>query len=637
MTDNETPRKERDWIPNRTHALLLCLIALVGLARGTYWVVTTEVWNPIDEAQHYSYIESLARGHGMPIVGEDQISLDVKGFAKESPTLPFQSQGYIVSDDFDWGVFGNSYEGGGVQGPAYYALLTPVYWIADPFGITATIFTLRLASIIVTLSSIPLLWLLGKRLFPDHAVIWLGAPAFLVLIQGFNANSASINNDALLIPVCIAAMIPVADALRGLQMRQAAVAGALFGLALLTKPTTPPLAVYTGLVLVWLLLTRRETLPDLIRWGVVYSAVTIAVMVPYIVWNFATYGSYSASEEVNEITGFIQDDLPVSWHSLKVHLKNSLTGFWDLQPRSLTIYSTYFKVIQFGTMAAMGLGILVSAARRKATEAAILVLLALAFPIAFGMKLAINYLLVDGVGTVFGRHVYPALGLVALGVPAGLVIAFGRKLGLIALAAFFALILIAEREVSLHYVDSTYTSSGLTPAVAPVIDQPLQEARTFMPTVIFDSPCRAEHIAIAFANSPPSTLSVTHESGTQQAVYLANFNTVLAVYGLPEPLTGQIRVALNAVVAYSESNDDPAVSAPDGPGDPVSAVYCPVDDPAGFRYEQTYPPGHPDIGYSALRAWPTVWYWIGWVMLAGSVAAAAYIGYDNLQRRRTAT
>jgi len=81
-------------------------------------VFTVEVWNPIDEAQHYSYVESIATGNGLPVVGEDKLSSDILEIAKASPTQPFQSQGYLLTEDFDWGAFGESYEGGGVQGPA---------------------------------------------------------------------------------------------------------------------------------------------------------------------------------------------------------------------------------------------------------------------------------------------------------------------------------------------------------------------------------------------------------------------------------------------------------------------------------------------------------------------------------------
>src|SRR5450759_2805706 len=146
-------------MPSKLHIWLLSLILAIGFVRGMYWVATMEVWSRVDEAQHYGYVESLAQGHGMPEVGKDKLQLDARGVAKASPTIGFRSFGlYTVSEDSDWGVYGNLYEGGGYQGPLYYALLVPVYWVAHPLGIIRTIYALRLATLLILLTSIPLLW-----------------------------------------------------------------------------------------------------------------------------------------------------------------------------------------------------------------------------------------------------------------------------------------------------------------------------------------------------------------------------------------------------------------------------------------------------------------------------------------------
>ena len=595
---------------------------------------TVEVWNPIDEAQHYSYVESIATGNGLPVVGEDKLSSDILEIAKASPTQPFQSQGYLLTEDFDWGAFGESYEGGGVQGPVYYTLLVPAYWASHPFGETVSIYTLRMFSVVLSLLAVPLLWLLARRMFPDQPYVWLMAPALLVLIQGFNANVASINNDALVVPVCIAAMIPVTAAFRGLQMNQAVFGGALLGMALLTKATATPLALYTGFVLLWLLVSRRESLTSVARWGLVYGAVAVAVVVPYLAWNLYEYGSLSASDQVNLITGPVQEDLPWSLDSLKMHFHNARAGFWDLQPLNLGTHSDYVRLLQWSAVCIVLVGLAAAIWKRDRDGFMLLSWLGLAFPVAFIFKLATTYLLFDGLGTVVGRHMYVSIGLIALAISAGLVMAFGRRVGLGLFLALIGFALVSERELTNHYVDGTYTLGVLNNNLAPVIDQPVNEGLVMVDRVEVDTRCPAEALAITSVR-PLASLNVTSERAqkTWEAPHLGRVG-VVDFYILPEPAPGPLTVRPGVEVAYSPNRDHPLISAPGVDGDPVLRVYCSVDNAGEQRFEQLYPPLHPNFSQMMLKAWPTIWYWIGWAAVLAAVIILGHTAYATIISRR---
>jgi len=604
---------------------------LIGLARGVYWAFTVEVWNPVDEAQHYAYVESLARGQGMPVVGKDKLNLDILEVAKASPTQPYQSQEYLLSEGADWGPFGESYEGGGVQGPIYYALLTPAYWISHPFGEVTSIFAVRIGSVMISLLAVPLLWVLARRLFPTRPEIWLAAPALLILIQGFNSNVASVNNDSLVVPVCIAAMIPVAGAFHGLQMRQAVAGGVLLGLAFLTKPTTTTLALYTGLVLLWLLASRREPLSAVLRWGIVYGAVAMAVVLPYIAWNFYEYGSYSASSEVHAITGPVQERLPRTFDSLKVHAHNARVGFWDLQPLSLGTQSDYVRLLQWGAAGSVLIGLAASLRRRCSTEVALLIWLGAAVPLAFLTILSTNQILFDATGTVVGRHLYAGLGLAVLAFASGLILALGRRLGLAALIAVLGLALISERELTNHYIDGTYTLGVLEGGLAPVVDQPVNEGFVDLDRVELSAPCPAEAVAMTFRDDPPPALTLlTQGTNGELAPYLGRIG-VIDIYTMPRPIAGSIAVDAGEEIAYSPNRDNPHISAPGLSGDPVARIYCHVSNPRELRFDQLYPPLHPNVSYATLRAWPTLWYWAGWLTLASALVLAASVVWPHLR------
>lgn len=637
MTDGEaiSGRSWRDSVrsrmPSKLHIWLLSLILAIGFVRGMYWVATMEVWSRVDEAQHYGYVEWMARGDGIPVVGKDKLSSDELGVMKASPTYGYRSTGeHIGTSGIAWVASGSQYEGGGNQGPLYYALLVPAYWVAQPFGTIATIYALRLVTLLIVLTAIPLLWRLAREVFPKHPAIWLTSPAILVAIQGFNSNTASITNDGLLIPLSIAALVPVASAWRGTNNRQAIIAGVLFGLAMLCKNTATPLAALTLIALMGLLLTRRATPRDVFSWGLIYVGIAFLVLSPYLVWNLATYGALSASSEVNEILGPILPRIPHTLAGLRTHFHNVRTGFWDFLPYSPGPTSAYARTFEFSMLVSVIVGLAVALRRQAFDEAGAIIWAAIAFPVAFVIVLTGSLSIYAGASTVVGRHLYAVLGLFAMATTAGVVISLGPRLGTLAILMLIGVAFIQERPMMDHNVLATYADGVLFDRLAPIVDQPLNEGYTSAASVSATAPCPVEAVGLAIVNPAPEELTLSSPS-TEQATYLGE-NQAVSIYALPTPATGQITMLTSGLMIGAESVDrDPSISLAGSTGDPVVRLYCAVDDPDAFRFKQMFDPGHLDLSYSLVRAWADIWYWIGWALVAVSAAGMAALAYAQLR------
>lgn len=623
----------RNCIPPKSHRWLLAIILAIGFLRGGYWVLTSEMWSRVDEAQHYGYVESLARGHGMPIVGEDKLQLDARSVAKYSPTLGFRSSGNInVGDPTSFGPYGELYEGGGYQGPAYYTSLVPVYWLTQPFSTIATIYALRFETLLIALATIPLLWILARELFPQRPSIWVAAPAFLVAIQGFNGNPTSIGNDAAVIPMGVAALIPVAAAWRGPTNTQALVGGLLFGLAMLCKNTAAPVAVLALVVLGALLMTRRATLRQLVNWGLIYSAAALAVFAPYLVSNFVTYGAPSASSEVNRLLAPVLPRTPYNLDGLRFHFHNSRIGFWDYLPFSMGTESRYVRIFEIVSFVCVAAGLGVTLLRRKFDELSALTWAAIAFPLAFVVVLASSLSIYSEATVVVGRHLYVILGLFAITVVAGIYTSLGARLGTLALLAFIGVVLIQERTNTDHNVLATYTDGILFEKLVPVVEQPLNEQYVVAQSVSARASCPVEFFAVAFGQPQPGTLTVS--SPVQQEATFFNINGLFANYKLPEPQSGGFTILLPPVpVGHEVADHDPTMSMAGAGGDPTIRLYCAVDNPNAFRFKQTFDPGHLNFSYSLVRAWADLWYYIGWALVALSIAGTAVVAYGELRLR----
>jgi 4-amino-4-deoxy-L-arabinose transferase-like glycosyltransferase len=621
----------------RSHLVVLLAVVLVGLARGAFWVAVTEVFNPVDEVAHYDYVESMARRHRPPVVGRDRVSPDALGLLKDSSTSWWRPAPVSVSpSDPRWGAVRESYEG--VQGPVYYALMVVPFWLSRRFGVVESVYALRLATVLLSLAAVPSAYALARELFPRRPHVWLAAPVLLVVVQGFNANLGSITNDALVVPLAGAALVPAARALRrGLTYPRALTAGALVGLSVATKSNTVALVPMVGLAALAATLLWGSSWSRLVRWGLVAGGAACFVAAPWVLWNLLTYGAPSAAGEVDLVTGPLQRRVPLGTEGVVYHLVQSTVGFWDFQMRA-TPLSAYPVLWSAVALAGMVAAVATALRRRHRREAASLGWLAAAYPITLLAMLAVIYGVFSGVSSTVGRHMYPALVPVVVGVAASAFVVAGRRGGWLALLAVATVALAVEVRGVHHYLLGTYTD-GVIAGMIPVVDQSWGDELVVGPVVTLSPPCAARAFALGFAAEPPPTVPVVLGGkrldagliGQQRSPVL----TSIAVYGLPEPTSSAFEVLVPPVdVSVSDQDRDPHVGLAAGGGDPVARIYCPAEDPRGARFAQIFDPQHPSWSYHQVRAWPVAWASAPALVLVDVLVRRLLTARDRRRRRR---
>jgi 4-amino-4-deoxy-L-arabinose transferase-like glycosyltransferase len=325
--------------PSSRMRKLLVIVMVVGLVRGLFWVFLAPVWNPVDETAHFGYVESLATGHGIPTVGEDLVSADVLRSAKESPTYYFRTRPHGPEPtDAAWGGTRHQYEG--VQGPVYYLLMVPAYWLGRPFGILGALYAVRTASVLLWLAAVPLVFLLTRELFPRSPATWIAAPALLVMVQGLNANLACVSNDALVVVAGAGTLLFAVRGLREPTVRNALATGVLLGSSVVGKTTAVSLVPLIGVAWVILLAVNWSHRRQRVRWLAQLVAAATVPVAPWLVFNQLTYGAVSAAKAVEEITGNYQGMAPFSLTGLRQQWESATGGFWEFQPAHIVAAAT---------------------------------------------------------------------------------------------------------------------------------------------------------------------------------------------------------------------------------------------------------------------------------------------------------
>ncbi|MEY2473719.1 MAG: hypothetical protein QOK28_3048 [Actinomycetota bacterium] len=590
----------------RTQALALGAIILVGLLRGGWWVAVTEVTSPVDEVAHADYVVSMGEHGRPPKVGRDRVDDHLLELAKQSATSPWRPSP-LTADNHDprWGAFSQSYEG--VQPPLYYAVLAAPWKLLHGYGALTTLYILRAITLLLALCTVPLTWLLARELFPDRPEVAVGATATLVLVAGFNANVANVTNDALVMPLATAALWLTARTWnRGFQLGGAALTGAAVGLAVLAKTTglvLVPLVAVGALGPLW---TRGVVMRRYIAWGAQAGAVAAAVVVPWLLWNRATYHAWSASAAVDKITGPLQPPIPRTLHGVVVHLKSAVTAFWSPQLGVARIgHAAVFWTLA-GAAVLLAAAVLHLRRWRPTRDALAVAWMATALPLALLTMIGIIAGVFGGSSSVVGRHLYPALPALLVAIAGAACTLFTRRrAGLVALALIVAVGLTLERADDNRYVLGTYTR-GVVAGLTPVAGNGRGDGAVSGPlTVHLEANCKIGGVSVEFAGAPnPSTAQTREDAG----------GGTFAFYGVPATAsTYDLAIPAGARVAATTEHKVTT---------PVAFAYCEKRHAAQLRFNALFHPQHPDWPLASTKAWPTGWAVFGWLLAAAAVVWA---------------
>lgn len=247
-------------MPKRDIVLLAALIAVYLFLAGAYCAIipaaTAEQHNP-DENAHIEYVATLASGH-LPVFTDA-----LHGYENHQP-------------------------------PLYYALAVPVYLAARGHGDAAATRAVRGVSILLGALLILAAYGCIRTAFPQDRWAALGTAAFVGLLPGNVALSASVANDALTNLVTalslwmLAKIVTTAESKR--QARCALWLGITVGIGIWTKTSTLILFP-TVLLACYLLAARRLASPaSATRIAGIACGVGALIGLPWLLRNQVLYG-----------------------------------------------------------------------------------------------------------------------------------------------------------------------------------------------------------------------------------------------------------------------------------------------------------------------------------------------------------
>jgi hypothetical protein len=365
--------------PLLPRALFAWVLAL-GLAGRLAYVFLTPVFYAPDEQSHFNYLKYLSEHHAFPVQA-----------AK------------LGESDNEWEY---------LQPPLHYLATLPVYQVMDRMfhHPAATVFALRLCSVLLWLLNVRLgLWLL-KRLEVRDDFLWLGVMTLVCLLPTYSFVSSAINNDNLMIPLGTGLLCLMARWRPALKPSLAL--GGLLGLALWVKQSA--LIFFPAIAL--LLLVARFRQP--FSWRILAGHLLLVFGLPallYAPWalrNRRVYGTFTP-EDIFAATK--------TWPSLVDALlsatHNLVKTFWSVSGISNDV-GYPFPLLGMGfallAVAGLALGLKQDPQRLAAVRAGLRqpIGAALAFGVFVNVTLVLRYGCLFGMGQ--GRHLFPLLYPVAL-------------------------------------------------------------------------------------------------------------------------------------------------------------------------------------------------------------------------------
>jgi len=185
------------------------VIAAVYLALGALYTWAVPPWQGADELAHFGYVAQLARGGGLPRLGQVEVTSS---------------------------RFTSSYEAH--QPPLYYLLCVPVFAGTYPLGPHAATYALRAFSLLIGLGTGALAYRAARLLLPGVPQAAWGAAGMALLLPSQTSLFATVNNDCLTeLLFSLALVLTVVGITKGTSMRLAVVTGVVVGLGILTKAT----------------------------------------------------------------------------------------------------------------------------------------------------------------------------------------------------------------------------------------------------------------------------------------------------------------------------------------------------------------------------------------------------------------
>ncbi|HEX5218951.1 MAG TPA: hypothetical protein VFZ59_05240 [Verrucomicrobiae bacterium] len=372
----------RYWQRQRSlsaRSLLRVLLVVGGLCRiGDIWF--TPIFYASDEQSHFNYVKYVSENYALPI-----------------------QAGKMGESDNEWEYF---------QPPLYYLTLLPIYKLADAMfhSQAATVFALRVGSLLLWLVNLRLGWVLLKRLEVKDEFLQVSTLAVTCLLPTYVVVSSAINNDNLMITFATGLLCLIAQPQRSIMNSLAM--GAVLGLALWVKQSALIFFPAIGLLFLFEGVRRNISWPGVLSRAA--STFGVAALI-YSPWSFRNWYVYET---------FTPEDLSVvakTWPSMMEGLlaagHNLAKTFWSVSGISNNIgYPFPLLGLSYGFIAICGL--VIGLKQNPEPLARFPALPMSSVYAAIGVAILVNVILVLRFGYLYGmghgRELFPLLYPIAI-------------------------------------------------------------------------------------------------------------------------------------------------------------------------------------------------------------------------------
>jgi len=198
------------------------IVWLCFVARGTFYTVLLPMWEGYDEWAHVAYVQRLASGGGLPVLGQTVISREVAESLELTPLAHAHPSmtGARLTHDAYWRLPEHERESRrrrllalerawaaqqaaerilnheAQQPPVYHSLLAPIQLVAGSASLPARVWLMRFVSLLITSLTIPLAFLVARRVVDSDG--WaVGVTALIASMPGFLMNASRVGNDGI--------------------------------------------------------------------------------------------------------------------------------------------------------------------------------------------------------------------------------------------------------------------------------------------------------------------------------------------------------------------------------------------------------------------------------------------------------
>jgi len=427
-------------LPARTAGVILGLILVARLLLGVAFSAAIPLGEAPDEADHYAYASYIGREHRLP-VGTEMTQ------GKHPPLYYLLAAGAAGWTGMDFGFLRSNPDVGFKPGapPNFFVHTVLEDWPWQ--GGALAMHLARLVSVLAGLVLTAATYALGCTIWPGWRAGALAAAAFVAFLPEGLFVGGAVSNDML---AAAWATLALWAGLKGKGYLGAALAGALVGLAVLTKASTATLGlvVVISQLLAWR--TRRRELAPALVGALVTGGVAALVVTPWVGRNWRLYGDPLGWPMV--LGTIDRRVVPLGPAEIAALARGWIVSFWGkfggaghlaLPPAFYVIWAVLVLLAVTGWIA-----LIVRPARRRFGDTS-----AAGWVVLFGAPimtiLAILSYSAVALGTDQGRLLFPALGPIALLLVAGVaawlpqspkLLAGGAAVGMAAIAtlALFA-------------------------------------------------------------------------------------------------------------------------------------------------------------------------------------------------------